>query len=433
MTVLSKFRVRTYLRAMRLKFWLELRSAKKNVQLRRVCRSLLDAEIRCLKPDLLQIGEDDHLDNIVEYVSRQLTGREILQELESVASDDLVFQLVELARKSGNVQAVIACYHAADAFFADLRKDVALKNEQLGLAKAASPELVEYDAGTIYREYGRAVARLSTLRKQLAERSAFKIEFSVASISSGIALITAIFVVSGFLYVHYFYSKMGVDVSHYFSAADYLAVSVEQIRSGAFAAAISLATFSMGIHSSSRKSKLQIKADATDRRRQTWFWCIFTIIMIGICAYSLYIDEPNFSLLRTTGLILSYWIADYLSDAFFKNPLAAMTAIVGTLIFGVNVGVAAYERSEIILKGNNKAAYLQTLRYKEASRSVEGELYGANGTYYFIYERTKKITHIVPRDQVSQIDIIKKEIKKDDQKPKQEEKTKVVLRASSLM
>lgn len=224
------FRLRGWidLHLLRLKYKLEFRAARKSVQLRNLCCLLVDAEIRALKPDLLQLGEDERLDHIVEYVAGQLMNREALAETLPVSTDDLVFELIQLAQKSDNVQIAIARYHATEAFFSDIVKDEARKDGQLVLARTASPTIVEYDAGAVYKEYGLTVARHDKLRKQLAERSAFKMEFSVAGISSGIALITTIFVVSGFLYIHYFYRRMGVDVSNFFSVADYLAASVEQ-------------------------------------------------------------------------------------------------------------------------------------------------------------------------------------------------------------
>jgi hypothetical protein len=407
-SISSKLRGSLYLNLMRLYYWLQVRAARKAVHLKRLCCSLLDAEIRFLKPDLLQLGEDDRLDYIVEYVARQLTGGEILPELQSFAGENLVFDLLDLAQQSDEVKNVIARYHATDAFFAGLLKDDVRKKGQMELARAASPELAEYDAGAVYREHTKTVTRLGKLRKQLAERSALKVEFSIAGISGSIALITAVFVVAGFLYVHYFYRRMGVDVSLYFSVSDYLAASVEQIRAGALAAAVALGTFALGIGAGSRRSRLQIRATATMRRRESWFVGFFTLMLVGISAYAIYIGKPEFSQLRLTGVVLSYWLADYISSLFFRNHLVAMTAMVGTMVFGVNVGVAAYERTEQLLHPKDEVRYVQQLRFKEESPPAAGELFGANSSYYFIYERHSGITHVVPRDRVAQIDIVKK-------------------------
>ena len=398
---------RIYFYMLRLYYWLQVRAARKAVLVKRLCCSLLDAEIRFLKPNLLQLGEDEDLDLLVELVARQLTGRELLPELGPVQGDARAGELLELARKSDTVCQVIARYHSVDAFFAGLLKDDTRKVAQLELARLAVPELPEYNAAAVYREHAKTVAQLNKLRKELAERSAFKVEFSMKAISGGVALISTIFVVAGFLYVRYFYQRMGVDVSLYFSVGDYLAASVEQIRAGAFAAAIAFGTFAFGVRAGSLRSRLHIRASATTRRHEGWAIGLLTLGMCCVSAYSIYIGKPDFSQIRVSFMVSSYLVADYIADAFFKNRLAAMTAIVGTLVFSTNVGVSAYERSERLLTAHGDSTFKQTILFKDRSPAVNGELFGANGSYYFVYSRDNGVTHVVPRDRVAQIDIMK--------------------------
>jgi hypothetical protein len=277
---------------------------------------------------------------------------------------------------------------------------------QLALARSAVPDLRPYDATAIHREHTRTVARLGTLRKELAERSALKFDLSVSAVSSTVGVVSAVFIVAGFLSVRYFYQRMGVDVSLYFSAADYLAASVEQIRLGAFSAAISLGTFAFGVRSGSLRSRLHIRASATTRRREGWAIGFFTVATFGASAYSIYVERPDFHLMRICGLLISYWISHYVAITFFRNRLSAMAAIVGVLIFGTTVAVSVYERSENLLTGRNAATYRQQVHFKEgAPQLTAGELFGANGSYYFIYDRDKDVTQVVPRDRVAQIDV----------------------------
>ncbi len=404
----SKLRGWAYLALMRLYFWAQRKAAWKAVHLKRLCCSLLDAEVRMLRPDLLQIGEDDELDLVVELVSRELTAREILPELLAVRSDGRVAELRELAADSTDVKQVVARYHCTDAFFAGLLKDDDRKTEQMVLARASVESAADYDPNAIYREHTKTLRRLSKLRKELAERSALKMEFSIQGISGAVALVTAVFVVAGFLQVHYFYRRMGVDVALYFSVSDYLAASVEQIRAGAFAAAYAIAVFAFGVRAGSLRSRLQTRATANARRREGWIVGAFSILLCGMTVYSVYIGKPDFSNMRLAGLIISYWAADYIADAFFRNRLVAMTAIAATLVFGVNVAVGAYERSERLLTGSDNQDVYQRVHFKDSSPAISGELFGANGSYYFIYARGSGVTHVVPRDRVAQIDITKK-------------------------
>lgn len=361
-----------------------------------------------LRTDLLQIGEDDELDLVVELVSRELTSREVLPELLAVRSDSRVTELRKLAEESNDVKQVVARYHCTDAFFAGLLKDDGRKTEQIALARASVESVPDYDTNSIYREHTKTLRRLSKLRKELAERSALKMDFSIQGISGAVALVTAVFVVAGFLQVHYFYRRMGVDVALYFSVSDYLAASVEQIRAGAFAAAYAIAVFALGLRAGSLRSRQQAKASANIRRREGWIFGALSILLCGMTAYYVYIGRPDFSSIRLAGLIISYWVADYIADAFFRNRLVAMTAIVATLVFGVNVAVGAYERSERLLTGPDNPDVNQRVHFKDSSPAISGELFGANGSYYFIYARGSGVTHVVPRDRVAQIDITKK-------------------------
>jgi hypothetical protein len=391
---------------MRLYFWAQRKAAWKAVHLKRLCCSLLDAEVRMLRPDLLQIGEDDELDLVVELVSIELTAREILPELLAVRSDSRVRDLRDLALASLNVKQVVARFHGADAFLAGLLKDEVRKAEQMALARAAVASAAEYDVNSIFREYKNTVQRNSILRKELAERSAFKMHFSIPGIASAITLITAVFIVAGFLQVHYFYRRMGVDVALYFSVSDYLAASVEQIRAGAIAAASTIVVSAFGVRAGSLRSRLQTRATANARRTEGRIIGVLTVLLCGAAAFSIYIGRPEFSTMKMAGLIISYWVADYMADAFFKNRLVAMVALVATFVFGVNVAVDAYERSERLLAGAVVSGLKQQVHFKDSSPAIEGRLFGANSSYYFIYAQEKRITHIVPRDRVLQIDMM---------------------------
>jgi hypothetical protein len=314
--------------------------------------------------------------------------------------------LRELALASLDVKQVVARFHGADAFLAGLLKDEVRKVEQMALARAAVASAAESDVNSIFREHKNSIRRNSSLRKELAERSALKMHFSIPGIASVIPLVTAVFIVAGFLQVHYFYRRMGVDAALYFSVSDYLAASVEQIRAGAIAAASAIVVSAFGVRAGSLRSRLQTRATSTARRREGRAIGVLTVILCGIATHSIYIGRPEFSIIKLAGLVVSYWIADCIADAFFKNRLVAMVAIVATLVFGVNVAVDAYERSEHIIAGAVVSELKQHVHLKDLSPAIEGRLFGANSSYYFIYAQDKRITHIVPRDRVLQIDIM---------------------------
>jgi hypothetical protein len=249
---------------------------------------------------------------------------------------------------------------------------------------------------------------LGVVRKELAERAAIRFEFSLGAISSAIGLFSALFIAAGFLYVRYFYQRLGVDVSLYFSIGDYLAASIEQIRIGAFSAVSALVIFAFGMRVGSMRSRLHIRSSAASRRREGWLLSAFTVAIWAAVAYSFYPGNPDYERMRGACVISSYWVADFIAGAFFKNRLAAMAALVGAMIFATNVGISAYENSEKLILGKVSSEYTQELHFKEKTPQVVGELFGANGSYYFVFSRDERVVHVVPRDRVAQIDITHK-------------------------
>jgi hypothetical protein len=71
------------LRLLKVYFCTQLWSARQATGLMKISLRLLDAEIRLCREALLQIGEEEEVDLVVEYVARQLTRRPQLPELDA--------------------------------------------------------------------------------------------------------------------------------------------------------------------------------------------------------------------------------------------------------------------------------------------------------------------------------------------------------------
>jgi hypothetical protein len=190
----------------------------------------------------LQLGEDEEIDCVVEYVSRQLTRRPLLPELDAavLAQSELASSLLYDAQNADRVRLCITTYFLADAFFASILKDQPRQLASLSEAQSIDPTISLLDIATLVRNYKQAKKRLKEADAALSERSAIKLEIGLSDISALIAVTSTVFVVSGFLYTRYFFSLFGVDVSLFFSLGDYLAASIEQIRYGASATAFGL-------------------------------------------------------------------------------------------------------------------------------------------------------------------------------------------------
>jgi xanthosine utilization system XapX-like protein len=94
-----------------------------------------------------------------------------------------------------------------------------------------------------------------------------------------------------------------------------------------------------------------------------------------------------------------------LSDA---APLPAMVTMVGLIVFGVNVGVSAYERSNELLNGKTGASANLQINLKGTSQLPNSTLIGINSTYAFLLTSDKTSVLVVPKDQVDFIRINKR-------------------------
>lgn len=383
-------------------YWLLKQAVWKSVRLTQISLSLMNAEIRMVDVSLLQIGEDENIDDIVEYVARRLSGRAVSEELEK-AIQKSSHEAVELLNKVSSVTEVkeaVQAYHLADAFLAGFSSDKVREAKSIEAATAIGGATKPYDSPMVYQEVGRLTQRLRQVQRVLSERSAIKFTVSIANISSLFGVISVVFVASGFLYTRYFFAQFGLDVSLFFTLSDYLAASIEQIRIGAFSALASLMSLAVGLRTGSMRSRLEIRAMATSRRRERLAIGLLTIAIIVLVVWGLYVGQPNFDLMRVGGFLCAYWMADFLAERFFTEKLAAMVLITGLIVFASNVGVSAYQRANELLTGKASSDPKVEVVFKSPVDERLGPLVGANSGYVFMMTRDRNSVFAIPRDRV---------------------------------
>lgn len=392
-------------RAIRVYFWLQKQVVRKAVRLSRISLFLLDAEIRLAQPSLLQLGESERTDQTVEYVGKVILGRPISAELEQFIQLDSqsAIELLDKSKVLREVKDAAQAHFLANSFLAAILKNDADRQLALSTAKTLGLAAAPYDSAKIASELRRLTSRLRGVRKQLAERSAIKFDVSIANITSLLGLVSIVFVASGFLYTRYFFSRFGVDVSLFFTLSDYLAASIEQIRYGAFAALFGLAWFAVGMRIGSMRSRLEIRANADANRLEGYFFTVFTVALIIRNSWDIYIDNPNFDSLRLTGLLCALSAAEYLSKWFFSARLQAIATMAGLFIFGTNVGISAYQRSEELLAGRYDSGAKVEVILKAKSQETTGQLMGANSAYVFLLAPNRRTVLVIPRDSVELI------------------------------
>jgi hypothetical protein len=363
---------------------------------------LLDAEVRLCRDSLLQLGENDEVDLVIEFVCRQLTKRPHLDVLDPAiqANSQLAADLLTEASANERVRWVVKTYFIADAYFASLLNDSVRVEHSMSEARLADPTATMLAQADVLGKEKRARKRLHEVWQTLAERSALKVDFTLSDLSALIGFMSAVFVISGYLYTHYFYSMFGMDVSLFFTISDYLAASIEQIRYGAISAGLGLFSFMINLRWTSMQSRLQLSTTSARRQKEVKLVRALGLVALVASVAGAYLGNPDFGLMRLAVAILAGWIASSLAEKFFQRPLPVMAGTIALLTFAGFIAIEAYKnRAEILSKatvGSDSArVHLKEAVFANQEKAI---LVGANSNYFFLL--SNRIVHAVPRDKV---------------------------------
>lgn len=405
---LEKLRFWVYLRLLKIYYWAQRSAFKKALALRNLSVRILDSEVRLLEPTLLQVGERDGDDEVVEYVCRYLTQRQMILEIENAAHlrSEMATELIARCKQSKEVCEVIATYFLAEAFTSSLLKDSEREEINIKNARQFVPDAQSLKVDATYKLHSKLKRRYYVIRSELAERSAIKIDFQVSSLISLIGVVSALFVLSGYLCTSIFLGTFGVDVSLYFSLPDYLAVSIEQIRHAAIPTSIALAVFVFGLREGSMKSRMMIRLQREERAREGKWILAFVIILSIHVAWGLYNDTPSFPEMLILATIASYWFADQVAYMFFSRPLPVLVFLVALFIFVSNTGVTLFQQIHDLKAGKwgNRDSVKLTLITPLPVASDSLVMIAANNNYVFALSKTNKIAYAIPRENIQLIE-----------------------------
>ncbi|MDD2685370.1 MAG: hypothetical protein PHY62_04365 [Gallionella sp.] len=406
---LVKLRNWFYLKLLKFYYWVQLSVFKKALDLKRWCLRVLDAEIRILEPSLLQIGEVDDDDSLVEYVSRNLTQREITSKIENAAHSrsNLTTELIARSRTSDNVCTVVANYFLAEAYAAlqlkeDDRKDAAINNARLFV-----PDAQPFEAGNIYQLHAKLKKRLGAISSELAERSALRIDFNLSDMVGAIGVTSALFVISGYLYTTVLLGAFGIDVSLFFSLADYLAASIEQIRYAAFSTIVTIIAFAAGLRHSSMRSRMESEILRPQMNRVDQWMLALVVFLAARIAWGAYNNEPSFSEMQILGGLISLWLAERMSKMIFSKPLAAQFALTALFTFVSITGVSLYKQVHDFNAGQwgNKALTKISTNFPLPVASSSLVVIAANNNYVFALSKENRTAYAIPREKIELFEV----------------------------
>ncbi len=245
----------------------------------------------------------------------------------------------------------------------------------------------------------------------ISDREAFKLSFSSQNIAALLSLLSALFLVSGYLYNRVFLGHFGVEVAKYFSLSDYMAASIEGIERplvatfvgclGAILGAI------LGARSVRRMSHAQARKARIHLRIQMF---LFIAGLCGLVIFAYFRDSALFYVLAALFIVvLSNWLVNWLVRRYFesKNWILVHFLVVSTLAFLLYTFAFARAAVHRIEHGRANDLKQYAISFKEpiVLNSENLMLLAANSGYLFLRDTSSGNVYIVPADRIQFISV----------------------------
>lgn len=397
-------------RLLRLLRWLQLVVFRRALNLRVLCLRLLDSEIRLLDPSLLQIGEQDDEDYVVEYVARVLIGLPQLPESLSAVErlSEVASNLVDKSRASQEIKSIVGTYFRCSAFIATELKSPEDERQHLISASQFIAEPTPFgpkELLEIHKSYGR---RFDDLRTELAERSALKFDIEWSDVIAVLTICPAIIFLAGFFYTSVLLGAFGLNASLSYSLGDYVASSLSQISAAAVSVALAVASFTWGLRHGSLRSRTVTKAIQAQDKTPLVFFSVTIGATVAVVVHALD-GRFNQSGLLFLGVILSYALSENIARLFVRNRLPVSVALLAVFLFATYSSTSLFAEIHDLKTGEwgsrtNTSIFLKPESKLDVKNLV---IIAANSGYIFAIDKTTKIAHVIARDQISELRVVK--------------------------
>jgi hypothetical protein len=244
------------------------------------------------------------------------------------------------------------------------------------------------------------------------KKSPKKISITATQLSTGITIVSSIFLVSGYLFMHYFLGQFGVDVSNYFSLTDYLATSIEKLQYVAISAIVGGISIAWGYLSSPDSFSLVNEYYKSKLRYFVYFLIIFLIFTELLSYLKNPLEFDSSSIVTTvfvSALLIVFLSIKLLPRKYFEKPIMVQFIIFFLLYFfmylfiGITTTTSQYKNSK--LKTLKKYGIFLDDKCKIKTDSMV--ILASNSRYYFLYDVSSKETFVIPERYVNYIQIIK--------------------------
>lgn len=420
---------------LRFSYWLKRLQHKQLSNLHINLHYLLKCKIRLLIPDAKSEGFDDHLDMVINstalILARPNLFEEAIPEMYFEGLEDEAFKSIKSEQESlfnqmrdkyqsnkNEIDALVELIRG-ERGIQDTIKNLCLLDNLMG-ADLENPQKTEYflwcakeidsdtsslthdDVGKLKKQTKHA---LKKHRNEIADKEAVKLSITLSQLGSGIALLSALFVVSGYLYDKYYLGAFGIDVSKYFTISDYLSTSVESIRYAGFSGFFATVFTFLGFHHGSRKSYAQLEYE---RGQKDYTLHVFGLILIVNVIVSYFVDQLLFySALLMFAVVAALPLSDIISRKYFKQPIPVLFFLVFVALFFVRLYYSAarsvYQAQDetLISEATERYEYEFMDTIKLSDKNVV--MLAANSNYYFFWDFKQETSIILPKDAIKKI------------------------------
>ncbi len=254
----------------------------------------------------------------------------------------------------------------------------------------------------------RTKAHRGRIREQAEEKkntSTLVFEFSFHDAKAVFGVASVLFLCGGYIYNRLLLGHFGVDVARFFQINDYLATSLDKISITGLTVIVNIILAFLYWS----PSYLAARKRMSNRRlffEDFPFYMTAVLLPLALVS-SFYLDLPGkySMLLLLLMIITSKWVFR-LSQHFKNRQLGYIIITYVSLFFGLLFARAFEDREQIAKKAESAAIRYHTSLQADIQVPTEGlYLIASNSRYYFFFSRELRKTYVMPKKNVSLIEI----------------------------
>jgi len=377
--------------------------ARKAGAFRQLVLAALATRLRILDERFRLYGDIEKDDAIIQATVRRLLPSETKGDAESETDSQgaALEKLLVTARADADVKRLAADLLLAKAFVMRLSGDQAAENAAVTSAREFIPDTQLFDGERLTKRYQEVSRSVSEWRDRIAERGAVQFEVTGADLATALALLTPLFVVSGYFYTHFLLNAVGIDASLFLTLGDYLAASIDQIRITATAAGVGFLALLVAVRRAARKGRLERERSLKAERYEDVLMLILIIAVATTAVVSFVHGTPNYRAAGILGLILVFPFASYLARSF-KDRLRSFCALVTVGSFAVHLAASLGQDIEDLKAGSwPRTSDLRMTPTNHENRDWQSlTFFAGSERYLFALDAKNRTTYVIPRDEV---------------------------------